>query len=285
MKTKGLISIGLIIIVLAVVFLYAIFPGMAKLPEDYEQEYGFEGSVQVYVSALGVLVPIDTKMTRMLEATGVTDDDVLLLKQDITFFEANSGAPLASINPALASLNTSEVYGLDRTDRTNVPGEGDQSRSGQFTFPADVQQITYQYWSSSTRSTLPATFVKEETYQGITVYVFEINSDGNAYTADEATGLPRTMDVYAKIRVEPVSGVPVYALSRTTINLQHPLAGSMPVLINESAYTSATVDEMVDLAESTSNLILWASVYGFWILIGIGGVLLLIGIVNTVRSR
>ncbi len=285
MKTKGLISIGLIIIVLAVVFLYVIFPGMAKLPEDYEQEYSFEGSVQVYVSSLGVLVPIETKMTRTLEATGITDDDVLLLKQDITFFEATSGAPLGAINPALAALNTSEVYGLDRTDRTNVPGEGDMSRSGQFTFPAGVEQQTYQYWSSSTRSTLPATFVKEETYEGINVYVFEINSNGNPYTADETTGLPRTMDVYAKIRVEPVSGVPVYALSRTTINLQHPVAGSMPVLINESAYTSATINEMVDLAKSTSNLILWASVYGFWILIGVGGLLLLIGIVNTVRSK
>jgi hypothetical protein len=209
MGSKLMITIGLVLVALAIVFLFAIFPGMIKMPADYEQEYGFEGSVQIYNAQLGALVEIPTKMTRDLKATGVTDDDVLLLKQDITFFEATSGAPLSAIDPALAALNSSEIYGLDRADRTNVSGEGDMSRSGQFTFPADVQQDTYQYWSSSTRSTLPATFKGEETYQDLNVYVFEINSNDNPYLPDAATGLPQTMDVYAKIKVEPLSGIPV----------------------------------------------------------------------------
>ena len=283
MKSKGLISIGLIHIVHALVFVYAIFPGMAKLPEDYEQEYTFEGSVQVYVEGAG-LVPIQTNMTRTLEAESVTDDDVLLLRQDITFFEATSGAPLGAVNPALAALDSSETYYLDRTTRANVPGEGDISRSGQFTFPADVEQETYQYWSSSVGASISANFIGEETYKGITVYVFEMNSTGNPYYPDEATGLSRTLDAYGLIRVEPVSGVPVYATTTTTINLQHPLAGSMPVLINTSTFTSETIDEMVDLAESTKSLILWASVYGFWIVIGLGALLTTVGIVNTTRS-
>ena len=280
----SLTILGLVLIALALIFLLVIFPGMIKMPADYEQEYGFEGSIQVYVAELEELVPIQTQMTRELTATGVTDDDVLLLRQDITFFEATSGAPLAAINPALASLNTSEVYGLDRTERTNVSGEGDMNRSGQFTFPADVQQETYQYWSSSTRTTLPATFEGEETYQDLNVYVFEINSDGNAYLPDEATGLPRTMDVYARIKVEPVSGIPVYALSRTTINLQHPQAGSMPVLINESEYTSDTIDNLSEDAKSAKMLILWATVYGFWIVISLGAVLTLGGVIVAARS-
>lgn len=285
MSSKWLITVGLGLVILSVVWLLAIFPGMAKLPDDYEQEYTFEGSVQVYVAELGTLVPIQTTMTRTLTATGVTEDDVLLLQQDIVFYEATSGAPLGDINPALAALDTTETYYLDRTTRANVPGEGDVSRSGQFTFPADVQQETYQYWSSSTKTALPATFKGEETYQGLTVYVFEINSTGNPYYPDATTGLPQTMDVYAKIKVEPVSGVPVYATTTTTINLQHPLAGSMPVLINTSTFTSATVDDMVELAESTSSLILWASVYGFWAVIGLGAVLTLVGIVRAIQTR
>ena len=284
MRPKWMITLGLALVALAIIFLYAIFPGMAKIPTDYEQEYGFEGSVQVFVTELGMLVPIQTTMTRMLEATSVTDGDVLLLKQDITFYEATSGAPLGAINPALAALDSSEVYGLDRTDRTNVSGEGDMSRSGQFTFPGDVEQTTYQYWTSSTGSSLPANFVKEETYQGLDVYVFEINGTDNPYTPDADTGLPRTIDVYAMIRVEPVSGIPVFATTKTTVNLQHPLAGSMPVLINESTYTDATVDEMVDLAGSTKNLILWASVYGFWVVVALGGILAVAGLVRASRD-
>ena len=285
MSSKWLITVGLALVILSVVWLLAIFPGMAKIPTDYEREYTFEGSVQVYVAELGVLVPIQTTMERTITATGVTEDDVLLLRQDIVFFEATSGAPLGDINPALAALDTTETYYLDRTTRANVPGEGDVSRSGQFTFPADVEQKTYQYWSSSTKTALPATFKGEETYQGLTVYVFEINSIGNPYYPDATTGLPQTMDAYAKIKVEPVSGVPVYATTTTTINLQHPLAGSMPVLINTSTFTSATVDDMVELAESTSSLILWASVYGFWAVIGLGAVLTLVGIVRVIQTR
>jgi hypothetical protein len=281
---RGLIYTGLILLVLVVVFSTAIFPGMVKMPADYEQEYEFEGSVQVYNPQLGALVEIPTEMTRNLEATGVTDDDVLLLKQDITFYEATSGAPLGDVAPDLAILNSSEVYGLDRTERTNVSGEGDMSRSGQFTFPGDTQQETYQYWSSSTRTTLPATFEGEETYQDLDVYVFEINSNGNAYLPDPATGLPRTMDVYARIKVEPVSGIPVYALSRTTINLQHPLAGSMPVLINESEYTSDTIDNLSEEAKSAKMLILIASVYGFWGLVGLSIILIALGFFRATRS-
>ena len=284
MGSRGFIYAGLILLVLAVVWSTAIFPSMTKMPADYEQEYKFEGSVQVFVPELGTLVPIQTKMDRMLKANSVTDDDVLLLGQDITFFEATSGAPLSAINPALAALDSSEVYGIDRTDRTNVSGEGDISRSGQFTFPADVQQETYQYWSSSTRSTLPASFVKEEEFNGLTVYVFEIDTTDNTYTADATTGLPQTMDVYALIKVEPVSGVPVYATTTTTINLQHPLAGSMPVLINTSSYTQATVDILTDKAIETRSLMLWAGVYGFWIVVGLGVSLAALGFFRATRA-
>jgi len=283
---KLLISIGLALVVFALVWLWVIFPVMAKMPADYEQEYTFEGSVQVFAPTLGVLVPIQTTMERILTATGVTEDDVLLLQQEIVFYAVTSEGevPLGAVNPALAALNTTETYYLDRTTRANVPGEGDVSRSGQFTFPANVEQKTYQYWSSSTKTTLPANFISEETYEGITVYVFEINSTGNAYTPDATTGLPRTMDAYSKIKVEPVSGIPVFATTKTTVNLQHPVAGSMPVLINENSYTSETVDELVDLAESSRSLILWASVYGFWAVIGLGGVLILIGVVRAIRA-
>ena len=86
MRGKWMLGLGLVLIVLDLLFLFAIFPMLTKMPADYEQTYNFEGSVQVFVAEYNALVPIETKMTRVLEATGVTDDDVLLLNQDITFF-------------------------------------------------------------------------------------------------------------------------------------------------------------------------------------------------------
>ncbi|MDV2989147.1 MAG: porin PorA family protein [Dehalogenimonas sp.] len=270
-----LVSLGAVLLVFALVWLYLIFPGMAKLPADYEKVYRFEGTVQVFNPATGTLVPINTKMDRTLNATEVNDNDALILQQVIKFTESTSGVPLSAINPALAALDSTETYAVDRTTRANVAG-GDKSRSGQFTFPADTQQETYQFWSATTGSSLPATFVGEETINGVKVYVFKIDSKGNAYP-NAANGAPQTVDVATTIKVEPVSGTPVYTTSKTTIIMQAGATTFIPVLINESTFTQATVDEAADEAASNRSLILWASVYGFWAAIGLGVILVLIG--------
>ena len=273
MRSKWLIIPGLVLIAFSLVWLFAIFPALAKWPDDYEQEYMFEGSVQVLNPETMSLVEIPTSVERLLTATGIEGDDVLLIMQDVTFFEATSGAPLAAINPALASLDSSDVYGLDRTTRANVSGHGDMDRSGQFTFPADVKQETYSFWSSSAMTALDATFVTEETYQGITVYAFEINTT------------TQLMDILTEIKVEPISGIPVYTNSTTTVKTMVAPDTVKPTLINNMSFTSDTTSEMVDLAKSTSSLILWASVYGFWIVMGLGSVLTLVGIVSATRAE
>lgn len=269
----GLTTSGLLLVALALVWLLVIFPIMAKMPADYEEEYMFEGSVQVLNPETMSMIEIPTSVERLLTATGIEGDDVLLMKQDVTFYEATSGAPLAAINPALAALDSSEVYGLDRTTRANVSGHGDMDRSGQFTFPAGVKQETYSFWSKAAETALDATFVTEETYQGITVYAFEINSTA------------QLMDIFTEIKVEPVSGIPVYTNSTTTSRMMVAPDMVIPTLINNMAFTSDTTDEMVDLAKSASSLILWASVYGFWILIGLGAALTLSGVIMAARAK
>jgi hypothetical protein len=130
---------GVVLIALALVWLYLIFPGMAKLPADYSKVYHFEGAVQVLANpATGALATIPTKMDRTLTGTSVNDADALILQQVIKFTMAANGAPLSAANPALAALDSTETYALDRTTRANVAG-GDKTRSGQFTFPADVK--------------------------------------------------------------------------------------------------------------------------------------------------
>jgi hypothetical protein len=272
-RSRWFVIPGLVLIALSLVWLFAIFPTLTKWPSDYEQEYMFEGSVQVLNPETMSLVEIPTSVERLLTATGIEGDDVLLIKQDVTFYEATSGMPLAAINPALAALDSSEVYGLDRTTRANVSGYGDTDRSGQFTFPADVQQETYSFWSSSASTALPAAFVAEETYQGITVYAFEINVTS------------QLLDIITEIKVEPVSGIPVYTNSTTIVKTAVAPDVVIPTLINNMSFTSDTVDEMVDLADSTGSLMLWAGVYGFWIVLGLGSVLTVTGIIRSTRAE
>lgn len=275
----GLTTSGLLLVALALVWLLVIFPIMAKMPADYENEYMFEGSVQVLNPETMSMIEIPTSVERLLTATGIEGDDVLLMKQDITF---SPGEVLAGIG---LDLDSSEVYGLDRTTRKNVSGYGDMDRSGQFTFPADVQQETYSFWSSSARTALPATFVSEETFQGITVYIFKIDSKNLPAGTMAGTDLPQTMDVLTEIKVEPVSGVPVYTASTTTMKAPLMPGTTVPIFINYMAFTSNTIDEMVDTASSARSMILWASVYGFWILIGLGAALTLSGVIMAARAK
>ncbi len=273
MRSKRLIIPGLVLIAFSLVWLFAIFPALAKWPSDYEQEYMFEGSVQVLDQETMSLVEVLTSVERLLTATGIEGDDVLLIRQDVTFYEATSGAPLAAIDPVLAALDSSEVYGLDRTTRANVSSHGDMDRAGQFTFPADVQQETYSFWSSSAMTTLPATFVAEEEYEEITVYAFEINIT------------TELLDIFTEIKVEPVSGIPVYTNNTTTVKTMVAPDVVIPTLINNMAFTSDTIDEMVDLAKRTGNQILWAGVYGFWIVLGLGSALTVAGIIRSTRAE
>ncbi|PVV82766.1 porin PorA family protein [Dehalogenimonas alkenigignens] len=280
MAKRGLMFSGIAVIALALVWLYLIFPGMAKLPADYEKVYHFEGTVQVLNPATGSLVAIPggTKMDRTLKATDVNDADALIVAQTIKFTMAANGAPLSAANPALAALDSTETYAIDRTTRENVAG-GDKSRTGQFTFPANTKQETYQFWSATTGTALPAAFAGEEEIDGLKVYVFKIDSKDNAYP-NAANGAPQKVDVATTIKVEPVSGTPIYTTTKTTVRMQVAPATLIPVLINESTFTQATVDEAVAEGKSNRSLILWASVYGFWAAVGLGAVLFVIGLVK-----
>jgi hypothetical protein len=271
----GLTIIGLVVVIFALVFLLAIFPAMAKMPADYEQEYAFDGFLKQLNSETMSLDEIPTDVARILTATGV-EDDVLLLQQDINIYIAQSETLLSS---------SSDIYGLDRTTRENVPGYGNIDRTGNFTLPAGVEKETYSFWSSSAMTALPATFISEETYHGITVYNFKIDVSDLPAGTMEGTEAPRTMDVLTEIKAEPVSGVPVYLSTTTTLKAQLTAGDPTTIYVNSMAYTSETIDEMVDLAKSSRSLILWTSVYGFWIAIAVGAALVVIGVVMAIRTK
>jgi len=271
----GLTITGLVLVIFALVFLLAIFPAMSKMPADYEQEYAFEGFIMQLNSETMSLDEIPTDVARILTATGV-EDNVLLLQQDINTYHAQAGILLSS---------TTDVYGIDRTTRENVPGYGNMDRTGSFTFPAGTEQTTYAFWSSSTMTALPANFISEETYHGLKVYNFKIDVCDLPAGTMEGTGAPLTMDVLTEIKAEPVSGVPVYTSTTTTLKAQLMPGDPTPIYVNSMAYASETIDEMVDLAQSSRSLILWVSVYGFWIVIAVGAALVITGVVLAFRKK
>jgi hypothetical protein len=93
------------------------------------------------------------------------------------------------------------------------------------------------------------------------------------------------MDVLTEIKAEPVSGIPVYTSTTTTLKAQLTAGDPTTIYVNSMAYTTATIDEMVDTAKSSRSLILWVSFYGFWIAIAVGAALVVSGVVTAIRNK
>ena len=281
MKLKGwslgLTIIGLVVVVFALVWLLAIFPAMAKLPADYNKLVKFEGTFMVLNAETQTMDEIPVLVEREQLATDV-QENVLIISETVTCTHALAGMELPQFG-AFGEL------GVDRSTRAFVSGYGDMERSGQFCFPSDLEKESYDIWISSAGRPLEAAFIGEEEFQGLNVFAFEISEQDLDIGAQEGTGIPQVIDIAIDLKVEPVSGATVYTVSNSTYSMVPAPDTKIPYYISSISFTQETIDEMVDLAESSRSLILWTTLYGFWIAIGVGAALVVTGVVIAIRSK
>lgn len=273
----GWTSSGLILVVLALIWVLAIFPLISKLPSDLSETTNLEGTYYVLDPTTQTLQEIPVNVTRHYEATEILDG-VLILDQTVTATHALYGVELEE-------FGLEEVLGVDRTTREYVAGYGDMDRSGQFSFPSDLKQESYQLWNPSAMTDLEAKFVAEEEFEGITVYVFQVIEVDLDIGTQEMTGFPQVLDTTMELRVEPVTGTTVYSISNSVMSFVPQPGTKMPFYSSTLQFTDETIAELVDKASSGRTMLLWASVYGFWIVIGVGIALMLVGVVKNIRAK
>ncbi|GAG81537.1 unnamed protein product, partial [marine sediment metagenome] len=109
-----LISLGLVLVILSLVWLYAIFPPLAKLPADHHKVINFEGTYEVMNPETQSLDEIPVNVVREQQATEV-QDNVLIINQTVTTAHALAGMELPQFGLA-------EVLGVDRSTRQYVAG-------------------------------------------------------------------------------------------------------------------------------------------------------------------
>jgi len=272
-----LISLGLVLVIFSLIWLYAIFPPLAKLPADHHKVINFEGTYEVMNPETGSLDEILVNVKREQQATEV-QDDVLIINQIITTTHA-----VACME--LPQFGLTEVLGVDRSTRAYVTGYGDMERSGQFCFPEKVEEQTYSMWVLSAGRPLEANFTGEEDFEGLRVFVFQISEQDLDIGTQEGTGLPQVLDIVVDLKVELVSGVTVYTENVSAINIVPAPGMKMPVYISSLRFTDDTITDLVDTARSARSMLLWAKVYGFWLVIGVGIVLTLVGVLGAIRTR
>jgi hypothetical protein len=273
----GLTISGLVVVVFAIVWVFAIFPGMVKLPADYHEVVNFEGNYYVLNAETHTMDQIPVLVQREQLAAGV-QGNVLLIDETVTCTHALAGMDL----PQFGDFGE---LGVDRSTRAFVSGCGDAVRIGQFCFPSDVQKESYQIWISSAGRPLEAAFLDEEEFNGLKVYAFEISEQDLDIGAQQGTGIPQVMDLDIVLKVEPVSGTTVYTGSNSTYYMVPAPDNKIPYYQSSIVFTQETIDELADTATSARSLILWLSFYGFWIAIAVGAALVITGVVMAIRSK
>ncbi len=273
----GLTITGLVLVVLALVWLLAIFPAMVKLPSDYNRVVNFDGTYYVLNAETQTMDEIPVCVERNQLATDL-QGNVLIISETVTCTHAQAGIELPQFG-AYGDL------GVDRSTRAFVSGCGDMERSGQFCFPADVQKESYQMWVSSAGRPLEAAFTGEEEFEGVKVYTFEISEQDLDIGTQEGTGIPQVMDITVSLKVEPLSGTTVYTESNSTYSMVLGPDTKLPYYISSIVFTQETIDELVDSGVSARSLILWLSVYAFWAAIVAGAILVATGVMIAIRSK
>jgi hypothetical protein len=275
---SGVLAVaGLLLVVFAILWSLVIFPALAKLPEDLNETTVFEGTYYVMDPQTQQMEQIPVNVERHYEATEI-QDGVLILNQTITTSHAQYGMELPD-------FSMEETLGVDRSTREYVAGYGDMDRSGQFSFPSDLEQKSYQLWNPTAGSDLEVKFVAEEKVDNLTVYAFQVSEEGIDLGDYPGTTFPQSLDVIINMKVEPVSGTTVFSQSITTIKVAYSSEMIIPVYISSIQFTEDTISEMVDTASSARTMILWASVYGFWIVVALGIILILAGLLVGYRAR
>ena len=275
---SGVLAIaGLVLVILALLWSLVIFPAMAKLPSDLSQATNFEGTYQVMNPATQTMDEIPVNVERDYRATEI-QDGVLILEQTVTTTHAQYGVELPD-------FGLEEILGVDRSTREYVSGYGDMDRSGQFSFPSDLKQESYQLWNPSAGRALEANFVAEEDFNDLTVYVFQVNEENIDIGTQAGTGFAQSLDTTINLKVEPVSGTTVYSQSVTTIKVTMAPGMTVPVYISIIEFTEDTIAELVDTASDARTLLLWATLYGFWIVVALGIALILAGLLVGNRAR
>ncbi len=282
MSTKGkarnisLTSIGLVLVIFSLAWLLAIFPTLAKLPADHHRVINFEGTYKVMNPQTRTLDEIPVTVQRVQQATEV-QDNVLIINQTITTSHALAGVELAQ-------FGLTEVLGVERSTREYAPGYGDMDRTGRFSFPEKLEKKSYSLWIPVADRPLEAKFTGEEDFQGLRVFIFEISEQDLEIAAEPTSGFPQAFDIATQMKVEPVSGATVHSHSVTAINIVPAPGMKQPIYISDLTFTDDTIADLLDTAKGARTGLLWARVYGFWLVIGLGIVLTLVGVLGIIRT-
>jgi len=202
-----------------------------------------------------------------------SDNDTISLNQRVATVRADTGQPLEGF--PVTDLNLL----VDRVSKVYLAAS-QGGRKGGLSFPFRVQRDTvYPLWVSAASQPLAARYVSTEKVDQLRVFVFKIDEkDNRSMGTHPTTGLPLVLDSDITLRVEPRSGRVIDVEEHaTTVSLDHPQRGKIPVFISDIEYTRETINAQIKAAKADRAKLVWLGRNVPWTVTGLGIVLTLSG--------
>ena len=189
---------------LAALLRWWVAPAFELLPTDYVAETSYAGKLWSRQTVLSAAEESES-VVRRRDQTLTSRDGCSIIQGDAHW-----------LTPAgVVIFETLNLYGVDRYNRQNLAGYGNEDRYGQYLFPPHLEKKQYSLWDSDYAGPRVVTFDHVEKLRGIEVYVFNSLADG----IDETAGFESLPDVPEKYHalsygrgrfwIEPTSGVVV----------------------------------------------------------------------------
>lgn len=202
-----------------------------------------------------------------------SDSDRIYLNQRVNTVRTDTGRELEGF--PVTDLNVV----VDRISKVYLEGtEG--GRKGGLSFPFGVEKDeVYPLWVNAASQPLVARYVSTEKLDQLEVFVFQINEkDNRSLGTHPNLGLPLVLDSNITIKVEPRSGRVIDLEEHaTTVSIDHPQLGKIPLFISDIEYTQETVNAQIEAAKADRVKLMWLGRNAPWTAIGLGIVLALSG--------
>lgn len=186
------LTLGVILIIVALVLKFAIVPGMKQWPDDVDTTRYYEGTMHTMLNAEALAtmdlanifmkdIPVDISRHYTTEETKGNKAIV----REIIVLSGPGGQPIQS---------TDKYYAIDRKDLGGIPNFDDDydipDREGlAFNFPIGTQKKDYERWVSDMQTSAPLTYEGEEEHSGLTTYIFKSEIPGGEIVDPEVLAI------------------------------------------------------------------------------------------------
>ncbi len=202
-----LIVAGIVIMLIAPVFMFAISPALKKAPEDLDTSTEYRGSITMLDLETLSYDTYNISVLDTYKAIGF-DGDSLTVEFTETITHDETGARLAALETA------DYTYECDRQTFEYQ----DDDHEGHWIFPLAVEKKDYDFWNGDIGTTTVCKFITTEDHEGVETYKFEMSENGlvldleDVFDDQETVALVQgmggvmTYDVTITFWVDPATG-------------------------------------------------------------------------------